>query len=177
MTIQPLSVSVICAPLAAIDRRSLSQAWYSALHLSQRAAACAQPERKRVESGRQPSRGVLLAGDARSRPEAREPLPARRLEHADRPARGRFYVERRAARSPLGRRIERALLAPRAELKRLSLTIDKGGARVHLVFQTTRAGVKVIALCPPGARRTVARALYEACFALAARGIEVETCS
>ena len=34
MMTQQLEVSILAAPLAAIDRRALSQAWYSALHLA-----------------------------------------------------------------------------------------------------------------------------------------------
>src|SRR6202034_3463065 len=41
MMTQQLEVSILAAPLAAIDRRALSQAWYSALHL-------ATPDRRAV---------------------------------------------------------------------------------------------------------------------------------
>ena len=80
-------------------------------------------------------------------------------------------LERRAERSPLARRIERAFLDPIRANKRATFTIDGTQARVHVALQTTASGVRLIAVCPAAIRIDVARALDEARYALALRGI------
>jgi hypothetical protein len=176
MTTQPLSVSMISAPLASIDRRALSQAWYSALHLSQRAASPQangpKDEPAHSQSGFTPLRGAK-AFAARTKVVSL----AERRALKTRPRVGGSAVERRTAKTPLARRIERALLRPTEPLKRVTLAVDSSGARVHVMLQTTRAGVKLIAMCSPRVRDAVDRALAQVRFALAARGIEVDACS
>jgi hypothetical protein len=167
-TTQQLEISVLSAPLAAIDRRSLSQAWYSALHLARNAAA--------------PSRLVSSTAVAHRRA-APAPAAARRMERAvadasanvkvshATPVRAGGAVERRAARLPLARRIERALFERTSPPARATFAIGEGSSRVVLVLHANGTRVRLIALCSPALRRTVARALDQARFALAARGI------
>jgi hypothetical protein len=156
---QQLGISVLSAPLAAIDRRALSQAWYSALHLAQDHAPVARGSTRVVALAR-PAR--LQALPARQTPPARASGGVLARAHASQtsPARPALAVERRTPRTLLARRIERALLDPRLRGARIVVMLHGAGDRVRLV-----------ALCAPSARRAVAAALEEARFALASRGI------
>jgi hypothetical protein len=80
--------------------------------------------------------------------------------------------DRRSPRSPLAGRIENALFSPRSQAKRASFTIGRG--RVHVVLQSKGDRVTLVALCSPALRGIVARALAQARFALAARGVRGE---
>lgn len=175
MTTQQLSADVISAPLAAIDRRALSQAWYSALHVAQRQAPATRPPRRIAERTTAPSPAFRTRPNAPT--VANEGLIRSRRHPADerRPLAG--AVDRRSPKSKLAANIERMLLRSRTTVKRATLAVEARGARVHVVVQTTRSGARLIAMCPPRVRDAVERALAQARFALAARGIEVETCS
>ena len=77
MMTQQLEVSILAAPLAAIDRRALSQAWYSALHL-------ARPDRRLVPVTRvrPPHRRDAERAGAASRDGSCGPRPAEpRVQH------------------------------------------------------------------------------------------------
>ena len=170
MMTQQLGFSILTAPLAAIDRRTLSQAWYSALHLargaqSQSFAPSAHNDvpicehgARRVADSHEFARTAKFEGTARVR------------EPASKPTSG-ATPERRAARSALARRIERTFLHPTARPKRATFTIDGTRARVHVALQTTPTGVRIVAVCPATVAARVSRALDEARYALAARGI------
>lgn len=167
--ITQLGFSILTAPLAAIDRRSLSQAWYSALHL----AHATKPQSSYGRANAKPS----IIEDKPRRCGA--PWHAVRLgdRAAPNPRKGQGTLgaaappERRAERSPLARRIERTFLDPVRENKRATFTIDGTQARVHVALQTTASGVRLVAVCPAAIRVDVARALDEARYALALRGI------
>ncbi|MEO6835481.1 MAG: hypothetical protein ABI231_06190 [Candidatus Tumulicola sp.] len=174
MMTQELRASILTAPLAAIDRRALSQAWYSALHLARRSASASPPS--------VPAKPVFTpAGFAKTSPTGTEPpgrstfapavrTPARVRET---PAEG-IAADRRAPRSALARSIERAFLDPRWRLERSTFSVGDGGARVHVVLQTSRNRARLVAICPPAAKGAVARALAQARFALASRGIPLD---
>jgi hypothetical protein len=83
----------------------------------------------------------------------------------------REAADRRAARSPLARKIERSFLDPRYRVHRATFTLEGVRTRVHIALQTSGPCVRLIAVCPPAVRATVARALDEARYALAQRGI------
>jgi hypothetical protein len=174
MMTQELGASLLSAPLAAIDRRALSQAWYSALHLAGAAAvADAPPPRFAVVPERAP-RPVTHLADARSQ-RLRDARPVALADaRAKRGASGEIAFERRAPRSGLARRIERSLLDPRSRAKRATFSIDSGRARVVVVLQTRGRQARLVALCAPSIRATVARALAQARYALAQRGIALE---
>jgi hypothetical protein len=171
MMTQQLQLSVLSAPLAEIDRRSLSQAWYSVLY--------------RARAGESAVKGRAVRGPspAAARASAVKPERARFLHRAGpRTAReivrrlpveseGSAIPERRAQRSGLARKIEAAFLRPLRPVQRASFSIDGGTARVHVTLQTVSCGLALVAVCSPHARSTVARALQEARYALAARGI------
>jgi hypothetical protein len=169
MTTQQLGFSILTAPLAAIDRRSLSQAWYSALHLAHASPArssCGFTRSKQSTIESEPLRGSATSKVVRRGESA---APVVRSGHAtSRIAQG---SERRAERSPLARRIERTFLDPVRPSKRATFTIDGTRARVHVALQATVAGVRLVAVCPAAVRSGVARALDEARYALALRGI------
>lgn len=173
---QQLKFSILTAPLAAIDRRSLSQAWYSALHLGrERPVATAGAPSTQGESHcvtalaheRDSSTSVRsLATGGAARAVRTLPLP---LADAN--------ADRRTTRSHLSLKIEEALLNPRTRTRRSSFTIDGTAARVQISLNTTERGVTLIAVCSPSARRAVAKALNEVRYALALRGVcvNVET--
>ena len=77
-------------------------------------------------------------------------------------------------RSPLARKIERSFLHPGAAVKRATFTLDGSEDRVHISMQAGKSGLRLVAVCPPRARDAVSRALNEARFALAARGIALD---
>ncbi|MGC2129816.1 MAG: hypothetical protein WA629_06940 [Candidatus Aquilonibacter sp.] len=169
MITQQLSFSILTAPLAAIDRRSLSQAWYSALHLAHATNSPTSCGRTSVDPPRiegRPRRSGATSSAVRPGERA---APVIRTGHeTSRIAQG---PERRAERSPLARRIERTFLDPIRANSRATFTIDGTQARVHVALQTTASGVRLIAVCPAAIRIGVARALDEARYALALCGI------
>jgi hypothetical protein len=173
MIMQPSTFSVLTAPLAAIDRRALSQAWYSALHVvkhgpngESRTKLQAVPAAP-AGGGAPPSKKRTRANDemAMRRFDKTRPAPQMPVAHGD----------RRAWRSALARKIELAFLRPTRTPVRTTLSIEGTGARVHVALQQTPAGLRLVAVCPARLRETVARALDEARFALAARGISLYT--
>jgi len=168
MMTQQLGYSILTAPLAAIDRRALSQAWYSALHVARQQAA---PAARALHA--QPARAG--AGDVRSvpeRPHRRAPdTPVRANGAANASRSGASAGERRAPRSRLARRIEHTFLDPVRRTARATFTLDGTQARVHVALQATTAGLRLIAVCPAPARDGVVKALDQARYALAARGI------
>lgn len=175
MMTQQLEISVLAAPLSAIDRRALSQAWYSALNL----ARDVTPSTPRTDVG--------VAAKSLSQKLSR-PVPAGRIGRSASPrvptppalGTARPVVAEIASRQrgrlvvPLARQIERRFLGAPLAVKRATFSIGNGGARVHVVLQTTGSSAILIALCRPQMREIVARALAEARRVLAARGIVVE---
>lgn len=174
MMTHQLEVSILAAPIAAIDRRALSQAWYSALRLDR-----GEAERAPI-GGLRPS-GVAYVLPAVSR--ERDSLLERCIEHcgaqrtlsasaAPTPQAGSAIAANRTV-APLVRRIERTFFRQSAPLRRATFSLGRGGARVHIILQSTANTVTLVALCKPEMRRIVARALAQARLALAARGIEL----
>ncbi|MEO9169877.1 MAG: hypothetical protein ABI282_00955 [Candidatus Baltobacteraceae bacterium] len=168
---QQLRVSVLTAPLAAIDRRALSQAWYSALHLSkarhEQAAPAATPASKAAGSRLSPPE--RNAAQSPARPFAPSPRVAQRATTA----RGVPPPERRAERSSLAVKIERSFLSVRRREQRATFTIDGTRSRVHVSLRTSGSRVTLVAVCAPTVRSAVAKALQDARYALARRGIDL----
>jgi hypothetical protein len=173
MTItEQLQFSVLTAPVAALDRRTLSQAWYSALYGGSRqdnpgkhgaSAFCVTAEKAREVAGAPPL------------PErASTPLPRHAAAVKCRHRAEGVSPERRAPRSPLARKIERALLRPGSGAHKTSFTLDGEHGRVHVVLQTRGSRLKLIAICPPKARAHVASALAQARYALALHGLDLD---
>jgi hypothetical protein len=174
MMTQQLEVSILAAPLAAIDRRALSQAWYSALHL-------AHPDRRPVPASEcaprtvatlgepQPQAKTDLCGARPAEPRVQHFVQTKPLQVAMQSGATRISVNRGIA--PLGQRIERRFAHSTAHVKRATFSMGRGGARVHVILQTNGNVATLVALCRPQMRDVVARALAQARFALAARGV------
>jgi hypothetical protein len=175
MMTQQLEVSILAAPLAAIDRRALSQAWYAALRLGRRAS---QPPPASVREGL--SRAALRAAHPGARPVTPAPFreAAAPRSNAAKELRSGAAVERarsrvaRAIRPQLAGAIEKAFAD--AALRRATFSVGRGSARIHVVLQTKGNRTTLIALCSPQLSASVARALAQARVALSARGIGVE---
>jgi hypothetical protein len=167
MTTASGGVAVIATQLAQTDRRALSEAWYSALHLTRdgaplrsRPAHVAQPPALHVPDAPAPA---AHAGDqlAVARTTARTQRGASAgVEPAN---------ERRRPQTETARRIGRAVAtltatphAPAAH------TVDVAGGRVRLLVRSDGRTTRIVALCSRPLREQVERALAGARFALAA---------
>lgn len=172
MTTHALGFSILTAPIASIDRRALSQAWYSALGFARDRPACSPMKRHPTVTARGRIAARATQGDDGARVCSASPP-----RHGCASESRRVYrsaCERRAPRSVLARRIERVFLQPARKTVRTTLAIDGRNGRVHLSLQEGAGGLRLVAVCPPGARAIVARALQEVRFALAARGIALQ---
>ncbi|MDQ2872931.1 MAG: hypothetical protein M3R35_07385 [Candidatus Eremiobacteraeota bacterium] len=166
-TTDHLTFSVLSAPLAAIDRRGLSQAWYSALY------ACESGERSEAAV---PARATVTPKpalqNAAAQPVEREPENASPKCAGTHDAPQRIPEgERRSVRSPLAKKIERAVARKRHVASGATLALDGPKGRVQLLVRTSGTCVRLIALCPESAREQVGTALAQARYALASRGI------
>jgi hypothetical protein len=173
MMTQQLGFSILTAPLAAIDRRALSQAWYSALHLARDGQP--QPTASRQTVLRGASGGTQRVFAPSKEPRSQAPAsPLQRVNKQDERCRNSHAAtERRARRSPLARKIERTFLDPRSSAARATFTVDGTRARVHVALQSAQGRIRLVAVCPPSVRATVAQALLQARYALAVRGIDL----
>lgn len=172
MTIsEQLHFSVLTAPVATLDRRTLSQAWYSALYGDGAPANAAKSGTPQAPDTQPP---VVHAGQmaVNAQPERAHALRAGNAKSAQR-VQG-APADRRAPRSALARKIERAVLRPRGPAHKASFTIEGDHGRVHLVLHTQGTQLKLVAICPPKARAHVAAALSQARYALASRGIDLD---
>jgi hypothetical protein len=82
--------------------------------------------------------------------------------------------ERRIAPSKLAQKIERAFIKPKHPPKHASFSLEGASGRVQILLQQSGSRTQIVALCPPGARDVVARALREARYALALRGLSIQ---
>ncbi|MBC5801535.1 MAG: hypothetical protein GIX03_00665, partial [Candidatus Eremiobacteraeota bacterium] len=145
------SIAVVKMRLPYTDRRSLSQAWFSALHLAEerpRSGCC---------SGRpgpplQPERPPTVQRGTSAAPRSGEAANGGRDGSVVR----RAFVAGSEAVQQRGR-VERARVAVRASFERSrsyppfqsSLTVGVGGARVQLVLRRDGETLHVVALCAP----------------------------
>jgi len=153
-------IAVIATRMPFIDRRSLSEAWFSALHLaSDGKPPAASRERRNL---------VVTAGTMRATISTRNASPARQLPRAagaqprtlDAPRGNPEITTRRAfdARVAATARAayERARSYPPFQS---TLTLETRGERVQLVLRREGATLHVVALCRPELAETVRRAL------------------
>jgi hypothetical protein len=167
-------VAVLATHLAATDRRALSEAWYSALHLA------TPPVTRRAVAARGAAADVRPACEARAgeAPSRRPPDTQPRQKPSTVPQRrqGRLdgAPERRAPKSELGRRLERALLRRLPRETQTQFALSAAGGRVHLLVRADGSRTRVVAVCAPALRERVERALAHARFALAARAVPCE---
>jgi len=173
-------IDVLTTLLADTDRRALSQAWYSALHLAERsalgsraiAARCgtAASSVAREPVPRTPLRAVSAAHAAPVR--YRAPLRGRDTPH--RAAAAASRPERREPKTALAQHLERALIRRVPRAPATSFALRAGLGRVHLSVRSDGERTRVIAVCSPSVRERVERALAQARFALAGRGVAAE---
>lgn len=174
MTIgEHLEFSVLTAPVASLDRRGLSQAWYSALYGSASKAQTAATPQKRPASRAGNTAALPHPHAGNTTRAASSAVPFARARRTGNAAGGQ--IERRAPRSPLARKIERTFLQPRTPAQKASFSIDGSHGRVRVLLQKSGTRMKLVAICAPRAARAVAAALAQARYALATRGIALET--
>ena len=169
-TTQQLTMSVLTAPLAQIDRRTLSQAWYSALQLARPQQYSTTPlDAKRQNFTARPMQTQRAKND-----DGHPAVPAqlRKISHHDRAPHGTLAPDRRAARSSLARRIERQFLHPMKRPTSATLRFADGSrCRVSLL---QRDGiVHLIVVTPVRHARALREALDQARFALARSGVRI----
>jgi hypothetical protein len=174
-------IDVLTTQLAETDRRALSQAWYSALRLAERpalASRCTAARRAAAAPAvaRQPAprRAPLRAAGAAHGAAARDRPAVRDREGSHRAVVAASQPQRRVPKTALTWRLERALIrhAPRAAAT--SFALRAGVGRVHLLVRSDGTRTRVVAVCSPSVREQVERALAQARFALAGRGVAAE---
>lgn len=171
MTIaEHLNFSIVSAPLAQVDRRTLSQAWYSALYGACAPAAQAQPEPQRgttPNASRVPVRRELSTAG----PPAHEPRADAKHDAGTSSKTLAAPPERRSARSPLARRIERRFSHPAAKPSAATFALEGAAGRVQVLLKGAGPNVRLVAICAPAARAQVCAALAQARYNLASRGL------
>jgi len=173
MTItQRLEFGVLSAPLAALDSRTLSQAWFSALygHCVPGREGASSTQRPDAESSRSAARVIP---QAKQRPQSFAPLENRRRRAARETSTA--DGERRMQPSRLARNIERALCRCVRGACNASFTVPGKRGRVHVLLSSRGGRMYLIALCAPRMRPMVATALARARCTLASRGIALAT--
>lgn len=174
MTItEHLQFSVLSAPVAQVDRRGLSEAWYSALYGGEKRQSAAAPARSPQIRDMRGERPEMPAGKEPAGSSVRTPKNAASAVREEKGS-GPVAVERRTARSPLARKIERAFLHPAARVRNASFELEGMHGRVQVLLRGGGNRVKLVAVCASSARGHVAAALAQARYALARRGIELD---
>jgi hypothetical protein len=171
-TSESRSIAVITARMPYIDRRSLSEAWFSALHLASDGPVSPKPPERRGAELVQPEDRV--AGAARN---AARQAPERVAAGAPATSRSlRANAEPALPALPNARRARSAAAFARARSYapfRTSLTLGIEGERVALLLRREGATLHVVALCRPAVSDLVRRALGCADLHLRARGESV----
>lgn len=172
MTTQHAGFTVLSTPVALCDRRALSQAWYSALHLHKCGDATSGHGRKTAVQGRA-QRGSHLQTPASGNPKAQ--LAVAQWGGSALALTGAPAIERRMLRSKLAQKIERVFTAAKTPPKHASFSLEGARGRVQILLQQHGSYTQIIALCPPAARDIVAQALVQARYALSLRGIAIQS--
>jgi hypothetical protein len=171
-------IAVIETRLPYTDRRALSEAWFSALHLAHDEPTAAHPWYAAASNTVDPGNAHANARSARASAVSGRRDPARTIAQAarrsayaglDTPARRASDPARTAAAA---RAFDRARsYAP----FRTSITLDgANGTRVHLIVRRVGPTLHVIALCPPAVESLVRKALASADLHFRARGERLE---
>ena len=174
MMTRQLEISILAAPLASIDRRVLSQAWYSALRLGREERTLPAPHARAIDGRFDARAGHIVAG-ARSGPRAAASTLRSRVtaRAAIGPAELSRLRRTSLQRAVLARAIVTTFSQPQTGLKRATFSLGPGSGRIHVVLQTKGERTTLVALCPPELTVVVARALAQARLTLAQRGIGV----
>lgn len=166
MTTASEGVAVVATEIARTDRRALSEAWYSALHLAHDAAPGrpAAPRAAAARAAQLPRPRAAAPAPDHGRTIVAAPPHARRAADAPVTAPG----ERRRELNAAARRIVRA--AVRLSARRpvpAAHTVDVAGGRVRLLVHGDGRTTRIVALCSRPLREQVERALASARYALA----------
>lgn len=165
-----LNFSVLSAPLETIDRRALSQAWYSALFDAHTPATIPHVSVKNTLVATHFKRPAKYSGPKQMRPCVQDRRSGKKCAASQSAA---PLVERRRQTSSLAIKIDRMLRARRPNAGGMAFTIKDGGARVQLLLRGTGSRLTLVALCPAWAKAHVARALAHARYALSLRGVQL----
>jgi hypothetical protein len=171
-------IAVIETRLPYTDRRALSEAWFSALHLAHDESTAAHPWYAAASGTVAPCNAHPTGRSAHASAVSGRRDPARTIAQAARRSAyaGLDTPARRAsdpARTPASTRaFERARsYAP----FRTAITLDgANGTRVHLIVRRVGPTLHVIALCPPAVEAIVRKALASADLHFRARGERLE---
>ena len=170
-------VAVVTTQLADTDRRALSQAWYSALHLADRPSA-GRPARMAPDPNAASPNRSRFARTSSGPQEHRPPDGAAHGRDVARSASARcdtnYAAERRVPKTELVRHIERGLARRSPRCAAASFAVRGSDGRVHLIVRTDGTRTRVVAVCAPALRERVERALAQARFALAGCGVRTE---
>lgn len=169
-------LSVIATRLPYIDRRSLSQAWFSALHIASDGPIAANASERR---------GVATNAIGASPKASAPPARASNAEVSPRT----FATSREASgvgaeiatRRTLDARVAAAARASFARARSYppfasTVTLAVGNERVQLVLRRDGATLHVVAICRPEIAHTVRRALAAADLHLRVRGESIRSC-
>jgi hypothetical protein len=176
MMTEQLRVSILAAPLAAIDPRALSQAWYSAL----RGARGRPPAQTLDASARAPmAQADQPAAPERATPVRKSVTPTSPLELQRRGGRapdalGNAVLQGRM-RTALARSIQLALVRRAAQPARAAFVVGDGNQRALIVVHSREGRTRLVAMCAPAHRDAVARALDQVRASLRVRGIAFES--
>ena len=169
-------VAVVATQLADSDRRALSQAWYSALHLAEHPSAAGRTQFTRALAAAHDN-GSRHGGAGSDAPPVGAAEGTGGARQAGRASAARFDAaavpERRAPKTELARCIERGLTR-RLPRGGAAFAVRGAGGRVALIVRTDGARTRVVAVCVPPLRERVERALAHARFALAPYGVRAE---
>lgn len=153
-------LTVIATRMPYIDRRALSEAWFSALHLASDG---------RVAAGARDRRTGIALEKTSGRPASLRAGVAATSARGERATHATARAESRASAEVTARRTHDARLAANARATyararsyppfRTSLTLDARGERVQLLLRRDGATLHVVALCRPAIAETVRRAL------------------
>lgn len=171
MMTEQLRVSVVAAPLAAIDPRVLSQAWYSALH----AAGTTHSRPTPAQSNREPSANVLRPSLGAAARDVRKNVVVSPQPRGVAQSIGPTDIRNDRTPSRIARGIERAVARPQRPPCRAAFVVGDGVARALIVLQSRGDKTYLLAICAPERRETIARALAQVRVSLAARGLAFES--
>ena len=163
-------------PFAYADPRSLSQAWYDALHRAPRHVQ-ANPQARSPHADRQGESPTLQSPHMAAREGASHETSSLPYDRRSDERRAQAGGARDAADAPLARKRGRET-APASqrhlETARTDVEVHDGETSLKLLFAQRGANVEVVAVCDRAARERAADALARARIALAGKGIALE---
>ena len=169
-------VAVVATQLADTDRRALSQAWYSALHVADHPPVVPHARNTPAPNAAAVS-GSRFARNPNGVPERRAPDGAARAREAACIPGARCdggSADRRIPKTELARRIERGLARRAPRHAAASFAVRGADGRVQLIVRSDGARTRVVAVCAQPLRERVERALAQARFVLAGCGVRAE---